>query len=132
MAWFVRDIWHKTTLVVFQNCVKLHLPNGSWNFFGTISKYHSWYLCQKSVQIKLLPIQIPETLSVEAWTNLLCDVYYLQKLIVHFYPNDLVNTRTTSPPLVSWSMHSTGCIPQRFASRYIAVPTSIHFPFEGY
>ena len=23
-------------------------------------------------------------------------------------------------------MHGTGCIPQRFASRYIAVPTSIH------
>ena len=42
------DIWHKYHLW-FQNCLKFHLPNGSW----TISKHHLWYLCQISLQIIL-------------------------------------------------------------------------------
>ena len=46
----------KIPLVIFQNCLKFHSPNGSWNYI-TISKYHSWYLCQISLQIMLLSIQ---------------------------------------------------------------------------
>ena len=34
--------------MIFQNCLK----------FITISKYHSWYLCQISPQITLLPVLI--------------------------------------------------------------------------
>ena len=47
----------KIPLVIFQNCLKLKLRI-------TISKYHSWYLCQISLQIMLLPIQIFCTHSV--------------------------------------------------------------------
>ena len=36
--------------MIFQNCLKIHSPNGS--------KYHSWYLCLISLQIMLLPIRI--------------------------------------------------------------------------
>ena len=43
-------------LVTFQNCVKLRI---------TISKYHSWYLCQISLQIMLLPIQISITIETD-------------------------------------------------------------------
>ena len=35
--------------MIFQNCLKLRI---------TISRYHSWYLCQISLQIMLLPIQM--------------------------------------------------------------------------
>ena len=35
--------------MIFQNCLKLRI---------TVSKYHSCYLCQISLQIMLLPIQI--------------------------------------------------------------------------
>ena len=37
-------------LVIFQSCLK-------FQFCKTISKYHSWYLCQISLQIMLLPIR---------------------------------------------------------------------------
>ena len=43
----------KTPLVIFQNCLKFHSQ-----LRITISKYHSWYLCQISLLIMLLPIQI--------------------------------------------------------------------------
>ena len=46
-----------TTLVIFQNCLKF-----KWQWTMklriTISKYHSWYSCQISLLIMLLPIQI--------------------------------------------------------------------------
>ena len=57
--------------MIFQNCLKFHSPNGSWNCVRsrlkkkidswlriTILKYNSWYLCQISLQILLLPILI--------------------------------------------------------------------------
>ena len=49
----------KIPLMIFQNCLKCHSPNGSWNNLRiTILKYNSWYLCQISLLIMLLPILI--------------------------------------------------------------------------
>ena len=39
--------------MIFQNCLKFHSP-----LRIPISKYHSWYLCQLSLQLMLLPILI--------------------------------------------------------------------------
>ena len=48
--------------MIFQNCLKFHPPNGSEignrKLRITILKHHSWYLCQISLQIMLLPILI--------------------------------------------------------------------------
>ena len=45
-------------LVIFQNCLKFHSLNGSWNYVKQFSNITCGLLCQISLQIMLLPIQI--------------------------------------------------------------------------
>ena len=45
-------------LVIFQNCLKIHSLNGSWNYVKQFSNITCGLLCQISLQIMLLPIQI--------------------------------------------------------------------------
>ena len=73
--------------MIFQNCPKFHSPNGSW-LCKTISKYHSWYLCQISLQIMLLGNlnnhdvdgnKNPTNLHIWQWKTV-----FLHALHVHF------------------------------------------------
>ena len=68
--------------MIFQNCLKFHEPFTTYNNFEiclslriTISKYHSRYLCQTSLQIMLLPIQT--SISVNFYPTMATDVHEL-------------------------------------------------------
>ena len=68
--------------MIFQNCLKFHEPFTTYNNFEiclslriTISKYHSSYLCQTSLQIMLLPIQT--SISVNFYPTMATDVHEL-------------------------------------------------------
>ena len=65
----------------------------------TISKYHSWYLCQISLQIMLLPI-----LTHRLQTNKVSTVK-LKKYMVRLQLLETITTTTTTSANQSWQLH---------------------------
>ena len=83
----MRDIWHKYHSVILQNCLKFHLPNGSWNTYTNFEISLAVFMPNTvSLQIMLLPIHTLKyhdvifgqsilfssllTISVRAWSTL--------------------------------------------------------------
>ena len=54
--WYFKLSWN-TTALSQSNCRNLSCYTATWEISAN-SKYHSWYLCQISLQIMLLPIRI--------------------------------------------------------------------------
>ena len=80
--------------MIFQNCLKFHEP-----LRITISKYHSWYLCQISLQTMLLPILIILVYDYRPnWTPL-SPQYYHYKFHFAFTLNN--GNRTSCRPIRS-------------------------------
>ena len=102
-------------LVIFQNYLKLRI---------TILKYHSWYLCQISLQIMLLPVQISAIFSA-----LLCKKIWRPKasvgLIINWtnFRQVLSKEKNVCYERLSWVYTRTISIRNRYFFYLLPYPT---------